>query len=236
MHTRKPEQGFTKQQHGRHSKCPEAARILPSTQPYEPTPQDPFIRMDDHMSSAKPVPDDPRTALHTTCTQLAQALHNTLEELQTSLERIGQECYNAPSDECFGCTPIGKHVRHVLDHVRVLASVSEFTSEDAVLNYDARVRGTEIETSLQAACSELESLRQGTLAIARLPLDAPVDIRTLPDREGSPLLTRSSLGREIAFVLSHTIHHNAMIRAMAMSRKTPLPDTLGYAPSTPIER
>jgi uncharacterized damage-inducible protein DinB len=42
----------------------------------------------------------------------------------------------------------------------------------------------------------------------------------------------TSVGRELAFVLSHTIHHNALIGVMAMLLGAPLPDRFGYAPST----
>jgi hypothetical protein len=36
----------------------------------------------------------------------------------------------------------------------------------------------------------------------------------------------------LAFVLSHTIHHNAIIGVMANTLDIPLPARFGYAPST----
>lgn len=42
----------------------------------------------------------------------------------------------------------------------------------------------------------------------------------------------SSVGRELAFVLSHTIHHNAIISAMVKTLGGWLPDHFGYAPAT----
>ncbi|MEM7623450.1 MAG: hypothetical protein AAF235_09640, partial [Planctomycetota bacterium] len=44
--------------------------------------------------------------------------------------------------------------------------------------------------------------------------------------------TPSSLGREAAFVLSHTVHHCAMIAVMARSLRIAVPERFGYAPST----
>jgi hypothetical protein len=40
------------------------------------------------------------------------------------------------------------------------------------------------------------------------------------------------VGRELAFVLSHTVHHNALIAVMALTLGVSIPDRFGYAPST----
>jgi hypothetical protein len=40
------------------------------------------------------------------------------------------------------------------------------------------------------------------------------------------------VGRELAFVLSHTVHHNALIAIMAQTLGVPVPARFGYAPST----
>jgi uncharacterized damage-inducible protein DinB len=42
----------------------------------------------------------------------------------------------------------------------------------------------------------------------------------------------TTVGRELAFVLSHTVHHNALIAVMARTLGVPVPDLFGYAPST----
>jgi hypothetical protein len=43
----------------------------------------------------------------------------------------------------------------------------------------------------------------------------------------------STLGRELAFVASHTIHHQALIAMLLGVQDVDAPDRLGYAPSTP---
>jgi uncharacterized damage-inducible protein DinB len=43
----------------------------------------------------------------------------------------------------------------------------------------------------------------------------------------------STLARELAFVLNHTIHHQAMIGLLASLHGCDVPDGFGYAPSTP---
>ncbi len=42
----------------------------------------------------------------------------------------------------------------------------------------------------------------------------------------------TSLGRELAFVMSHTIHHNALIGVIAKLLGIDVPERFGYAPST----
>jgi len=43
----------------------------------------------------------------------------------------------------------------------------------------------------------------------------------------------STLGRELAFVNSHTIHHQALIAVLLELSGVQVPDHLGLAPSTP---
>ncbi len=52
------------------------------------------------------------------------------------------------------------------------------------------------------------------------------------NQHGVPVQVETTVGRELAFVLSHTIHHNALIGVMAAMLGVPVPDRFGYAPST----
>jgi len=48
------------------------------------------------------------------------------------------------------------------------------------------------------------------------------------------ILTRSSVCREVAFVISHTIHHNAIVAQLLAGRNLALDARFGVAPSTPM--
>jgi uncharacterized damage-inducible protein DinB len=50
--------------------------------------------------------------------------------------------------------------------------------------------------------------------------------------DAEPVEVDTSIGRELAYVLSHTIHHNAIIGAMVKTLGGALPQRFGYAPST----
>lgn len=123
---------------------------------------------------------------------------------------------------------IGGHVRHCLDHVEAVLAAARTKS----LNYDLRERGTDVETDRLAAMetmrrqeSELSALR-GPFVDRRLKMTAVVCA-------GAPALeTATSLSRELAFVVSHTVHHNSLLAAMAAVLGVPVPQRFGYAPAT----
>ena len=101
------------------------------------------------------------------------------------------------------------------------------------LDYDARERGTRVECDPQCAIDETQAL-QRDLQAAQLErhIDRSVRVRALVQPDADPLLGESSIGRELVFVVSHTIHHQAMISDIARRLDVALPDDFGYAPST----
>jgi uncharacterized damage-inducible protein DinB len=50
--------------------------------------------------------------------------------------------------------------------------------------------------------------------------------------DADPVVVGTSVGRELAYVLSHTIHHNAIVGAMVKTLGGTPPQRFGYAPST----
>lgn len=154
-----------------------------------------------------------------------RALRHELEALRTAVGGLSPSEYRAAPSRASGS--IGAHVRHALDHVRALVSRDPATD----LTYDARLRGTAVETSPQAAVDEIDRLCE---ELARRALASAERLRvvslTAPD--GQQLHAESSLGRELAFVLSHTIHHAAIVAVLLDRLGTAVPEGFGHAPST----
>lgn len=123
---------------------------------------------------------------------------------------------------------IGGHVRHCLDHVSALLTAIE----TGQLDYDTRDRGTSIETDRAAALSAIKTLRNRLAMLADNVADQSLELTVMLTSDGPPLRVTTTAGREIAYVLSHTIHHNALIGVMVKSLGGWLPDRFGYAPST----
>ncbi|HEX8027101.1 MAG TPA: hypothetical protein VF491_01500 [Vicinamibacterales bacterium] len=124
---------------------------------------------------------------------------------------------------------VGSHVRHCLDHVGSL----EQSLTTGVVNYDARERDALVEQDRMLARSLLVSARR---RVASLPCDVltrPVVVRTLMHARMPAVEVLSSLGREVSFVIAHTIHHCATIAVLAGVTADRLPQRFGLAPSTP---
>lgn len=126
---------------------------------------------------------------------------------------------------------VGGHVRHCLDHVRAL----ERAIQTGVVDYDSRERDALIEIDRTLAWSLLLSAQRRVAAVTAPVLARPVVVRTRLHAGMQPVEVLSSLGREVSFVIAHTIHHCATIAVLAGVRPEGLPDRFGIAPSTPIE-
>jgi uncharacterized damage-inducible protein DinB len=123
---------------------------------------------------------------------------------------------------------VGAHIRHCLDHVSALLASLNTGS----LNYDERIRGTEIETSRFAAFVHIDRLIRDTGHITAEDLDRPVAVSVLLCSGVPAIEVQSTIGRELAFVINHTIHHNALLDAMVRTLGVRPPQRFGYAPAT----
>ena len=161
-----------------------------------------------------------------TLRMVAEGLAASLDQLMEVVESLGDEQYRqAPVGEV--SSSIGRHVRHCLDHVRLLL----VGAERGNLDYDERPRGTSIETDRRESLATLRSLIRQVRALGCVR-DQTLELRTIVAADQPPIRVQTSLGRELAFVLSHTIHHGALIAVMARTLRSPVPERFGYAPAT----
>jgi hypothetical protein len=157
------------------------------------------------------------------------ALESALEDLAAVVAALSRDAYTArlfPN----ASGSIGQHVRHCLDHVSALVAADPASC----LSYDLRERGTATETDPAQALRCLQLLRI-KIAVGRWStrLDEPICVISAVTRDGAMWTGMSTLAREAAFVLSHTIHHQAMIGLLASLHGSDVPDGFGFAPSTP---
>lgn len=181
-----------------------------------------------HLTLPRPLPPQGSAADSSVAVPLAQPLAAVLRELTGVVGAITPAQYTQRCGEAFSNGTIGGHVRHCLDHIRALVD----GRISGCIDYDHRARGTNIELSPAAAIDELKRLQLAATSLADALLAEPVTVAVMPARDGAGVRVASTVGRELAFVLSHTIHHNAMVKGMAVSLGIPLPRTFGYAPST----
>lgn len=156
-----------------------------------------------------------------------QALADTLRRLADAIRPLTVDEFAARDLRSSGS--IGAHVRHCLDHVAALEQAI-VTGE---LSYDRRQRNTVVERDPELARSRLmrASARAGGFAAALVhrPLRAVMQIGD----DGASIATTTTVGREVAFVISHTVHHSAMIAVLLEQSNHDVPYRLGVAPTTP---
>jgi uncharacterized damage-inducible protein DinB len=156
------------------------------------------------------------------------ALVRVLDELCEVVGRI--------PDDVFACPPagrpsgsVGAHVRHCLDHVSALLE----GISSSRMSYDHRARGTHIETSRAAALAHIRSQIEAVLDLDPRVLSRTVRLQVTLDARGTHTVVQSTVARELAFVIAHTIHHNATMGLLLSEAGTSLPHRFGVAPSTP---
>jgi uncharacterized damage-inducible protein DinB len=123
---------------------------------------------------------------------------------------------------------VGAHVRHILEHYQSLLD----GARGGRVDYDARPRQPLLEEDRGAAADFARRLR-GRLA-GLTDLDRALDVADRPLPQAPVRVSPSSLGRELQFVLSHTVHHQALIRMrlQVLRGADACPDGFGVAPST----
>ena len=100
---------------------------------------------------------------------------------------------------------------------------------DGHVDYDGRERDARIETDLRFAASCLEGLvsELGALDVAdNLGLDVSMNCGA------GACPARSSIVRELQFLVSHTVHHYALIALILRVEGVVMPASFGVSPST----
>ena len=158
----------------------------------------------------------------------AASLCRLLDGLARLLEEVPPAVYSAPFVSAVSGS-IGEHVRHCLDHVAALIAASP----SMPLSYDSRNRGTRVETDPGIAIQQIAMLRSALEAWPARSVDEPIVVSAMLSPTSSPMTTWSTLARELAFVVSHTIHHQAIIGVLLVVHGHTVPERFGHSPSTP---
>jgi uncharacterized damage-inducible protein DinB len=154
------------------------------------------------------------------------ALADTLERLSAAVRPLTRAEYTRRDLQSSGS--IGAHVRHCLDHVCAL----ERGIVIGEVCYDHRERHTVVEHDVQLAVSRLHRAMARIRSLEDRLLEWPLMLRAQINDEGIEVRVPTSVGREVAFVISHTIHHSALIAVLLEQSELDVPLRLGVAPTT----
>ena len=127
-------------------------------------------------------------------------------------------------------SPIGAHFRHVLEHYHAFLE----GLEEGRVDYDARPRDRRLEEDPDLAVAAAEQVVVRLEELAGRPRWRQLFINSASEAGAADAhdWTASTVGRELAFLLSHTIHHYALIRLLAYDHGVRLDADFGVAPST----
>lgn len=122
---------------------------------------------------------------------------------------------------------VGAHLRHVADFVQVFLRAIEH----GTIDYDQRERDPRLEREPRRAAANLRRLAGELARLAVLAPERELRVRSETNLVG-PHWQRSSLARELVVLLSHTVHHYALIAVLLRARGSTPPADFGVAPST----
>lgn len=150
-----------------------------------------------------------------------------LDQMSELLAEISVEEYCRSRPPVFPSS-IGAHLRHVLDHYDSLGKALEA----GVIDYHSRERDPETETNPLRARARIEQIQRNLERKKISSHPATLDIKLRISAEDPSSTIPTTWEREFYFVLSHTLHHLALIATNARDQGLTLPEEFGVAPST----
>jgi uncharacterized damage-inducible protein DinB len=134
-----------------------------------------------------------------------------LEQGVALLERLDDTRFTASPDGLFR-GGVGAQFRHCLDFYACFLDGLEAGRVD----YSKRKRDLEVETSRGCAIDTVRTLTRRLLELEARDAERPVAVRSEDPSTSRGTLDwcGSTVGRELQFLVSHTIHHYALIAAV----------------------
>ena len=122
----------------------------------------------------------------------------------------------------------GEHFRHNIDFYHCFFK----GIQQSVIDYDQRDRDTLVENNKQLAIEQMEELIGQLDAFQLSECKSSIDIIQNDDLGKEFRRCQSSVERELMFLVSHTVHHYAIIALLLRSQGLHLDSNFGKAPST----
>lgn len=154
-----------------------------------------------------------------------------LAQAEQLLAQLDDTQYTCPAPSFYHST-IGGHLRHCLDHYdSFLNGLSA-----AKIDYDQRMRLPQLETETACSAAKTQEIRERLSAAIQdsppIGLLVKMDCGNNEDEVNETEWQPSTLGRELQFLVSHTVHHFAMIGGICRSLDIETASDFGVAPST----
>ena len=158
--------------------------------------------------------------------RLLRANIHYLHQAVALLERLDDGLYRKPVASFYGSS-VGGHLRHCIEHYLSFLS----GMESGKVDYDDRKR----EERLEILTAEASGVLAGITSAFNSLLEGgpPVGLLVKMDCGGDEIEWQpSTTGRELQFLVSHTVHHFAMIGGICRALEVEMEENFGVAPST----
>ena len=151
---------------------------------------------------------------------------DNLNEIKSLLVQLTNENYTQILKHLSGAT-IGQHVRHIIEFYQTIVDIDTRNS----INYDIRKRNLRIEEDINYAIQLIEDI--SNFFCVSIP-DRNCKLESNFSSNNNECLTiPTSLYRELAYCLEHSIHHQALIKvAVLQLESVQISASFGVAPST----
>lgn len=138
------------------------------------------------------------------------------------IQSIEPALYKQPCEEVF-VSSIGQHMRHCIEHYDELLIAH---LEKRTVHYHARPRDIEVEVDSKVAVNRLR------FVYSQLDRMGNENASLKVSDGGIAEPSESCLSRELEFLVSHTVHHYALIKVIADKFQIEVAENFGIAPTT----
>lgn len=154
-----------------------------------------------------------------------ELIESLIAEFGRGIQLIGRISGSVYTKKQGDADSVGAHFRHNLEFGLNLVKGIETGRVD----YGNRKRDPRVENERDYAVGQFESLITEIRSLQDCDIDQMIEVRSEVDVD---IWLPSSIGRELEFLHSHTVHHYALIAAKLAASGFTLRDGFGVAPST----
>ena len=146
------------------------------------------------------------------------------------LQRVDDRIYVTAPENRPRAAGIGPHLRHCLDFY--LCFLRDL--ESGRIDYDRRDRDSPVEIDRSSALETIGRIGRRIQLIETDDIERPIEVLhdRAPLEEDASCWHPSTVGRELRFLISHTVHHYALIALILRMQGVEPGDEFGVAPAT----
>jgi uncharacterized damage-inducible protein DinB len=148
-----------------------------------------------------------------------------MHKMKEYILELPDDYYTSPNS-LLSQASVGQHFRHIIEFYLCL----ELGASKEMVCYDERKRDLLIENHKGYAIQVIEGVIQ---FLNEIPTDKPMLLKACySSTSDAQTNINTSLQRELAYALDHTIHHLALVKIALINMGVPVDSEFGVAPST----